>query len=120
MVTPLNTVVRLSAKYDSEWRGFIELTALNSVNPSNSMSYFGTVKSTTLKMETTRVWDLTKLDGGREPLRHPCDKPMPSINHGSHSSHSTALPRIAQVDVLCSRLRVFLLSWFPCRLCRQS
>ncbi len=44
--------------YDNEFKGFIEFTMPDSVNPRNSMSYSGTVKPTTPKRETANTEDL--------------------------------------------------------------
>jgi len=42
-------------RYDNEFKGFTEFTTTNSVNPRNSMSYFGTVRPATPKKGTTGV-----------------------------------------------------------------
>ena len=54
MVSLLSVAGWLSGRYDNEFKGFIEFTMPDSVDPRNSMSYFGTVKPTTPKGETIK------------------------------------------------------------------
>ncbi len=64
-----------SAKYDNESRGLIEPTVLNSVDPSDSMSYFGTLKPTAFKRETTV--EPTPAKPPDEPVSLPVEPALP-------------------------------------------